>query len=209
MNSASRFDLAAALWDQNPTRVQLARAVGAAISRAVPLQPTWRACDYGAGTGLLTLNLVPHVASILALDFSSGMLETLAQKLAAAGIHNVQTRQWNLEQAPFPETGFDFVASSMTFHHLRDVPLVLRRLAALLKPGGWLAAADLDTEDGSFHSDAEGVFHHGFDRRQMAVWFTSAGFTDVQISDAHAFHKPDAAGQLRPYGVFLARGRRT
>lgn len=203
MKAASRFDEAAAQWDNNPTRVELARAVGSAIRRAVPLEPTWRVLDYGAGTGLLTLNLQPHVGSLLALDSSAGMLETLADKLAAAGVANVQTRQWDLESQPFTETGFDLVVSSMTFHHLRNVPLVLNRLATILRPRGWLAVADLDTEDGSFHGNVPDVFHHGFARRQISEWLSAAGFVGIRIGDAHTLRKPDATGQLRPYGVFL------
>jgi ubiquinone/menaquinone biosynthesis C-methylase UbiE len=164
--------------------------------------------DYGAGTGLLTLNLQPRVASMVALDSSAGMLEKLVQKLATAGIGNVQTQRWDLEAQPFPETGFDLVVSSMTLHHLRDVPTVVERLAALLKPGGWLAAADLDTEDGSFHANPDGVFHHGFDRRQVAEWLAGAGFTRVSVNDAHCMRKPSSTGQERAYGVFLASGQK-
>jgi ubiquinone/menaquinone biosynthesis C-methylase UbiE len=205
---ASHFDEAAAQWDSDPAHVDLARAVGVAVARAVPIQPDWRALDYGAGTGLLTLNLQPRVASMVALDSSTGMLQKLAQKLAAAGIGNVQTRLWNLETEPFPEDGFDLVVSSMTLHHVRDVPLVFRRLAALLKPGGWLAAADLDSEDGSFHSHGDGVFHQGFERSQVAEWLTNAGLTRVSVNDAHSMIKPSSTGDMRAYGVFLAVGKK-
>ncbi len=143
MNKGSRFDQAAAEWDNNPGRVKLARAVGEGIGRAIPLHPNWRVLDYGAGTGLLTLNLQPRVASLVALDSSKGMLEKLAQKLQKSGIDSVQTHHWDLAARAFPETGFDLAVSSMTLHHLRDVPLVLGRLNSLLKPGGWLAVADL------------------------------------------------------------------
>jgi ubiquinone/menaquinone biosynthesis C-methylase UbiE len=208
VKTPSRFDEAAAQWDNNPTRVELARAIGQAIARAVPLQPEWRALDYGAGTGLLTLNLQPRVASMLALDTSAGMLEQLTNKLAVAKLANVQTRLWNLEAQPFPETGFDLAASSMTLHHLRDVPLVLGRLGALLKPGGWLAVADLDAEDGSFHGQRDDVFHHGFARPQVAAWLSQAGFSHVSLQDAHSVNKPSATGQMRAYGVFLAVGQK-
>ncbi len=204
----SRFDAAAAQWDQNPTRVELARAIGAGIVWTVPVQPTWRALDYGAGTGLLTLCLQPQVASILAMDASPGMLDALARKLLGEGLANVQIRQWDLESEPCQETGFDLVISSMTLHHLRQVPLVLQRLAAVLKPGGWLAVADLDTEDGSFHGESNDVFHHGFAREQITGWLREAGFTEVGIRDVHTIAKPDAAGRPRSYGVFLAVGQK-
>ena len=208
MKSTSRFDEAAAQWDNNPGRIETARAVAAAVLRSVPLEPDWRVVDYGAGTGLLTLGLQPRVASILALDSSRGMLEQLNQKLTAAGIHNVQIRQWDLEAEPYPEGGFDLVVSSMTLHHLREVALVCQRLAGLLKPGGWLAAADLDPEDGSFHGEREGVFHHGFERSQVAGWLEAAGFAAVCVQDAHSLLKPGPTGQMRSYGVFLAVGQK-
>jgi len=204
---SSRFDEAAQQWDNNPSRVELARAVGEAIQRAIPIQPQWHVLDYGAGTGLLTLNLQPGVASVVALDSSTGMLEKLAQKLAASGIGNVQTRLCNLEIQPFPQQDFDLVVSSMTLHHLRDVPLAFKRLAALLKSGGWLAVADLDAEDGSFHKRTDGVFHQGFERSRIAEWLANAGLSNIHVRDAHSITKPSSTGELRAYGVFLAVGQ--
>ena len=204
MKTESRFDKEAAQWDDNPTRVELARALGAGIRRAIKLEPAWRALDYGAGTGLVTLSLQPHVASIAAVDMSAGMLEMLDKKAAAADIRNVQTRLWDLESRPYPETGFDLVVSSMTLHHLRNVPLVFQRFAAMLKPGGWLAVADLDSENGTFHRDAKDVYHNGFDRQEIQKWLREAGFANISIGDAHRVEKSDALGQPHSYGVFLA-----
>ena len=204
---SSRFDEAAKQWDGNPVRVALARGIGEAIERTVPIQPHWRALDYGAGTGLLTLSLLPKVASITALDASKGMLEQLARKITDARIPNATARLWNLETEPYTEDRFDLVVSSMTLHHLRDVPLVMKRLSALLNPGGWIALADLDTEDGSFHGQAEDVFHHGFDRQEIARWLAAAGISNIKLADAYRVTKPNATGELREYGVFLATGR--
>lgn len=204
---SSRFDEAAKQWDSNPVRVALARGIGEAIQRTVPIQSNWRALDYGAGTGLLTLNLLPKVASITALDASRGMLDQLAGKIAAARIPNVRTQLWNLETEPFTQERFNLIVSSMTLHHLRDVPLVMKRLAATLNPGGWIALADLDTEDGSFHGPANDVFHQGFNRVDIANWLDAAGFSNVKLSDAYTVAKPSATGELRDYRVFLATGR--
>lgn len=207
-NTTSRFDQLAAAWDQNPVRVALAKAIGSKISQAVPILKDWRILDYGAGTGLLTLQLQPLGKSVLAVDSSAGMLKELARKLASAGIKNVNAMQWDLGESPFPERGFDLATSSMTFHHLRDIPLILERLAESLKPGGWVAIADLDVEDGSFHGPVSDVFHKGFERRQISEWLTKAGFGRVAVTDAHRLDKPSASGQLRNYGVFLAVGQK-
>jgi ubiquinone/menaquinone biosynthesis C-methylase UbiE len=203
MTDTSRFDQAASQWDANPSRVAVARAVGEAICRAVPIQPQWRALDFGAGTGLVTLRLQPLVASITAVDTSSGMLETLSKKLDSARIQNVSVRQWDIQEAMFPENGFDLCFSSMTLHHLRDVPLALARFRQLLKPGGWLAVADLDAEDGSFHGPNNDVFHNGFQRGEFRQWLETAGFKHATFSDAHSISKPNASGQTRSYSVFL------
>lgn len=208
MKTKSRFDEAAAQWDQNPERVELARAVGAAIIDRVQPQPGWRALDYGAGTGLLTLRLQPHLGWVVALDTSQQMLDMLARKLVQAGITNVETRLWNLESRPYPEHDIDMVVSSMTLHHIRDIPLLFTRLREVLKPGGGIALADLDAEDGSFHGSAEDVFHHGFDRARITEWLEEAGFCGVSVQDAHGITKPTAAGESRSYGVFLATGKR-
>ena len=67
---------------------------------------------------------------------------------------------------PPPDDPFDLAVSLLVLHHLpgparpRSPPS-----PGLLRPGGRLALADLDTEDGSFHdADAEGIYHLGFDR---------------------------------------------
>jgi len=204
MTDSSRFDQAAAQWDNSPALQALARAVGDAIRRAVPLEPPWRALDYGAGTGLVTLQILPRIAAVTAVDASAGMLDQLSKKLAASGINNVFVRQWDILSAPFPETGFDLCFSSMTLHHLRDVPLAFERFRQLLKPGGWLAMADLDTEDGSFHGPNNDVFHNGFERAAILEWLGKAGFVGAAISDAHRLLRPDASGAMRSYGIFLA-----
>lgn len=206
MKTESRFDAEAARWDDKPQRVAVARAVGMGIRRVTGIKPGWKILDYGAGTGLMTLHLQPEAESVLAVDQSAGMLKMLDAKIAAAGFDNVQTKQWNIEKAPLPEGGFDLVASSMTFHHLRNVPIVIQRLALSLKPGGWIAFADLDVEDGSFHGPSNDVFHLGFDRAKIRKSLSKAGFKDITIEDIHVINRADKTGKMRSYSVFLAAG---
>jgi hypothetical protein len=52
------------------------------------------------------------------------------------------------------------------------------------------------------------MFHHGFAHERIAGWIGDAGFTGVRVGDAHTITKPDAAGQARSHGVFLAIGQR-
>lgn len=199
----SRFDREAAQFDSVPARVDMARAVADTIARAVPLNNHMSVMDYGAGTGLVSLRLQPLVKSIVAADSSREMLSVLQSKITAAGIRNVHTRELNLEMRPATPAEFDVIVSSMTLHHVRDTGALFRQFHRALKPKGWMAVADLDTEDGRFHTDTTGVHHHGFDRGVLCDILTSAGFLHAQALDAHKLMKPAADGTLRPYSIFL------
>lgn len=199
----ARFDRVAAEWDSNPTRVELARAVAGAIRQAVPLRSDMAVLDFGAGTGLLSLALLPHVRAITAMDASGEMLRVLTDKLAAAGIQSVRTLHADIAGGEALAAEFDLVVSSMALHHVQDVPSAIRRLRAGLKPGGWLALADLDQEDGSFHGEnSSGVYHTGFARKDLIAWFVAANLSEVTLRIAHRI---DRGG--RRYEVLLVSGK--
>lgn len=203
----TRFDRMAATWDANPVRVILAKAVVSAIRKAVPLRPDMQAMDFGAGTGLVTLALSADVAGITAVDTSAEMLRTLESKLNEQGISNVLTLAGDIGSAPLPAARFDLVVSSMVLHHIRDVALAFRRLRPALRPGGWIALADLDVEDGTFHADSTGVYHRGLAREDVCRWLQEAGFTDARAVDAHCIKRPGSDGAPHEYGVFLITAR--
>ncbi len=203
----ARFDHVAAEWDSNPGRVALARAVTDAIRKAVALRSDMNAMDFGAGTGLVTLALLPYVASVMAVDASGEMLRVLDEKLKALKIGNVHTLLSESGKTPLPVAEYDLIVSSMVLHHIPDVLEALRRLRPCLRPGGWIALADLDSEDGTFHSDSTGIFHHGFDRDEVCRWLRAAGFVETAAREAHRIVRPSPDGQTRQYPVFLVTGR--
>jgi Methylase involved in ubiquinone/menaquinone biosynthesis len=206
----SRFDRIAAEWDDSPTRTALATAVAGSIRDAVPLNGQWKALEYGCGTGLVTALLAPNLGSVLATDLSPGMLGVLRDKLNRGGLRNVDTRTLDLTSDPVPVERFDLVFSSMTLHHIEDIDRLLGAIRTLLVPGGWLAIADLDSEDGSFHGpDVPGIAHHGFERQALAKKVAGAGFESPAFRTAHEIVKQDGAGRERRYSVFLMSARRT
>lgn len=97
------FNLDAATWNDNPMRVKLADAVASAILSRVPVTNTMNLMDYGAGTGLVTLGLQPHVGSVVAADSAQGMLDRLNEKIAASRLTNVETLLLDLENETAPE----------------------------------------------------------------------------------------------------------
>jgi 2-polyprenyl-3-methyl-5-hydroxy-6-metoxy-1,4-benzoquinol methylase len=202
------FDAASAGWDEEPRRVQLAQDIAAAICRELPLAPEMDALDYGCGTGLLTLALQPYVGSITGADSSQGMLEVLRRKLSERGVSNVSTNFIDLEQRETLQGRYDLIASSMTLHHMQDVEAAVGTFVEALNPGGWLALADLETEDGAFHDDLTGVHHHGFSRELFHSLFSKHGLSEIRIVTAATIEKPDREGRTRAYTVLLALARK-
>lgn len=201
--NVARFDEIAESWDENPDRIEMARAVGRAILAAAVPRGNERALEFGCGTGLVTALLAPAVGHIVAADNSPGMLEVLRRKARELGLGNVEPCRIDVGRE-VPRGPFDVIFSGMTLHHIDDVAGLLRRLAAELAPGGRIAVADLESEDGSFHGDAEGIMHHGFDPTAVAGWLRAAGLAQAACKRIHVIHKTGADDREHDYPVFLA-----
>jgi SAM-dependent methyltransferase len=188
-------------WDERPFPMQISDGVSAALRARVPLSPELRVLDFGAGTGLIASKLAPFVGQLLAVDVSPAMLEQLAAKPELAG--KVQIFCQDITRAPLGRE-VDLIVSAMALHHVEDTAQLSRALFAHVAPGGRVALADLDTEDGSFHPpDTEGVFHHGFDRGHLGQLLADAGFVDVEFGTACEVDK-----EQRRYPIFLVTARR-
>ena len=204
--SRARFDHAAATWDENPGRVRMAQALAAAMRAAVPITPAMTVIDFGCGTGLVSLALQPHAGRVIGIDSSPGMLSVLDEKVRALGLSNVETCCLDLRTQPAPELRAEVIVSAMALHHIADIPAMLRALSALLAPGGYLALADLDSEDGSFHEDPTGVFHHGIDRDWLLAQLAALGLHALHAQTAYTLERPEPNGP-RQYPIFLLSGR--
>jgi DNA-binding response OmpR family regulator len=202
------FDVRAAAWDANPMRRRLARDILAAMEEEGMLADAASALDFGCGTGLLTLALAERIPWVTGLDTSPGMLAELSAKIARAGLGNVGTLLADLTRSDPVPGSFDLVASAMALHHVEHLEQVLPRLFALTAPGGRLAVADLDTEDGSFHDGGPTAFHKGFDRAALTALFTAAGWTDLRARTAASLDKVGPDGATRSYTVFLMTGHK-
>jgi tRNA (cmo5U34)-methyltransferase len=201
------FDKAAANWDEKPQRRMIAEAVTAGITASVPLHGELQVLEYGCGTGLCGLRLAPEIGHLTAVDTSAGMLEELRKKSLALGIENVTPVQISPEDWTLPAEAFDLVFSSMVLHHVEEVQILLQNLHYILKPGGFLALADLEQEDGSFHDDRTGVAHFGFNPRALITELERLGFRALKSQTVHTIHKRHV-DQERSYPVFLITGQK-
>lgn len=195
------FNARAKNWDDDPTKVERALAVAAAIEANVALRPTMSVLEYGCGTGLLGFALRPRVGELTLADVSDGMLDVVRDKLAAQPDARVHPCKLDLLADPLPERRFDVVFSLMTLHHIADTDAILHKFVALLARPGFLCIADLDAEDGSFHG-AGFDGHNGFDRDSLAAKALRAGFRSTRFTTAYEMRKP-VGSALRTFPIFL------
>ena len=197
------FDEMAKTWDADPAKVWRAEVVGGLLPQRLALGPGTRVFEYGAGTGLVSQMLAPHVGPLTLADPSEGMRSAMAAKVAdgtlPAGSTIVAT---NFDTEAPGDERFDLVVTVQVMHHVPELPPVLAAFATILEPGGHLAIVDLEAEDGSFHGDGFGG-HHGFHRAQLQADLEAAGFTDVHFEHAYDLEKDDHA-----YPLFLALATR-
>ena len=183
-------------WDMNSKRVKNAKSIAQKIVENIPLDTQMHLLDLGAGTGLLSFFIAQKVGKITALDNSPSMLEMFDEKKDEFACQT-DTIHDDFLQHGF-ETSFDSIISSMTIHHIEDLTALFAKLFSITKDGGFIALADLESEDGTFHSDNEGVFHYGFDTQALYMIAKEAGFTDIQIIPASKIQKPH-----RDFDIFL------
>lgn len=202
---ANCFDQSAANWDAEPRRIELAKAVGEAILRQVQPTPDMDVLDYGCGTGLLGLFLLPHVRSVTGADNSSGMLQVLEDKIQTGRLQRIRTERLDLQHEPVPESRYHLIVANMVMHHVDQTDVLLAAFHKILLPRGFLAIADLDTEPGLFHRPEarERVYHHGFNRNTFKDCLTRVGFVDYSDVTAHVIRKPVANREIREFPVFL------
>jgi ubiquinone/menaquinone biosynthesis C-methylase UbiE len=101
--------------------------------------------DLGAGTGTLAIRIKQRcpTARVVGLDADRDIL-AIARSKAAAAHCDVELVEALSTEMPFPARSFDFVVSTLFFHHLTtDVKrATLREVHRVLKPGGGVHVGD-------------------------------------------------------------------
>jgi cyclopropane fatty-acyl-phospholipid synthase-like methyltransferase len=195
------FQQKAGAYDNDVKRVSNVTNIANAILKNICIEKHMHLMDFGAGTGLLLERIAPHVKKITAIDISKSMTEQLMQKRASLACES-EILNIDLLTTEVSNT-FDGVISSMTMHHIEDIRRMFKRFHSLLHEGGFLAIADLDKEDGSFHTDNSGACHHGFERKTMMAAAQQAGFSEIKTVDASVVEKPQGF-----YPVFLLTAKK-
>jgi SAM-dependent methyltransferase len=101
----------------------------------------WHCLEVGGGGGSIASWLCDRVGPtgrVIATDIDTRFLETLDK-------NNLEVLRHDLVTDPLPQGRFDLVHTRLVLMHLPEREQVLARLAAALKPGGWLVAEEFDS----------------------------------------------------------------
>jgi SAM-dependent methyltransferase len=131
--TARRFAGLEALYDARTRRALEATGIG----------PGWRCLEVGAGGGSVAAWLAGQVGAdghVLATDLDPRFLSALPSLDRA----NVEIRRHDVAADPLPIAEFDLVHARLVLVHLPAAADVLARLAATLRPNGWLVVEDFD-----------------------------------------------------------------
>ena len=200
-NVTDLFEEKARDWDMNDLVKGISMGIGSVLDGHVDLDPSMHVMDFGAGTGLITQHVAGKVRTVSAVDVSAAMLEKLTAKDEIKDKVEIVCR--DIISQPIG-TEFDLIVSAMAMHHVENTDKLIQRFAEHLKPGGSVALADLDSEDGSFHpEDTKGVYHTGFDRGELTMLLERHGFRNIRFVTAHTVKKEE-----KNYPIFLVLARK-
>lgn len=105
------------------------------------LRPDMRLLEFGCGTGGTAIAHAPHVAHILAIDFSERMLEKARQRAHEAEVTNITFERADITTLPLPDQPYDMVLGLSILHLLKDPDAVIARVYRMLRPGGYFVSS--------------------------------------------------------------------
>jgi ubiquinone/menaquinone biosynthesis C-methylase UbiE len=134
--------------------------------------------ELGAGEGAFTLALADLLgpgAEIVALDRDASALRQLADELPRRFPGRDLTTLIGDFRDPLPAGPFDGVLAANSLHFVPDPIEVLRRVGAVLRPGGRLIVVEYDADRGN------PWVPHPFSSRRFPGLATDAGFTGPRV----------------------------
>ena len=160
------------------------------------LSPGERVLDIGCGSGVVTREIARRVAPdgvVVGADYSPALLTVARERANDAGVGgNIEWRQADCRNLPFPDASFDVVLAATVLAHVPEAERAIPEMVRVTRHGGQVAVFDFDGD--SFviaHPDrhvtrrivAAQCDHsavNGHLIRQMPAIFTELGLTDVR-----------------------------
>ncbi|WP_314103381.1 methyltransferase domain-containing protein [uncultured Frigoribacterium sp.] len=123
------------------------RTVENSAAYLVPhLRPGLSLLDVGCGPGTITVDLAERLAPgrAVGVDAAAGIVAQAAGLAAERGLENVEFVTADLYELPFDDDTFDVVHAHQVLQHVADPVGALREMRRVARPGGVVAAREVD-----------------------------------------------------------------
>ncbi|KAK1235363.1 hypothetical protein PQX77_001422 [Marasmius sp. AFHP31] len=217
-SNKAHFDVRTANnYDEHPLHVEMAKRIGKSLIQAY----TWdeertEVLDCACGTadlvvvaGLISRQILPYVKSVLGADISQAMVDKYNERADNQGITSDEMKAIcaNIEEpSQLGDLKFDVVLCSMSYHHFTNPMRMTGILANLLKPGGCLFVADIESTKDREEIIPETANHvvahkYGFSEAEVKSYIESAGLSFSRFTSVTKARKNG-----KEVNVFLAQG---
>jgi putative AdoMet-dependent methyltransferase len=192
-----------AVYDERHQRFRDYRKDAEKILARLGVKPEHTILDFGAGTGAFTLHAAPFCRTVYAVDISPAMLEYCRQAAARRDLKNIVFHQGGYLTYRHVEERVDFIVSSAALHHLPDFwkAIGLRRLRAMLKPGGRFHLFDIVFPDAG--AELSGPIGQWRDSLKAQAGDEFAAEVDTHIRDEHSTYDWIMEGLLTRAGFHI------
>ncbi len=135
---AALYDRWSPSYDEDANRTR--DLAGVVLRRELDGGTIGNVVELGCGTGLNTAWLAGRARSVVALDFSAGMLDRARERVPAGArfvLHDIRT------PLPLASGSADLLVITLVLEHVEALEPVLAECARVLRPGGRLFACEL------------------------------------------------------------------
>jgi demethylmenaquinone methyltransferase/2-methoxy-6-polyprenyl-1,4-benzoquinol methylase len=203
---SAMFDQVSTHYDRTNTVMSVGNDLlwRVATTRAVDPHSGDRVLDLAAGTGTSSASLAKSGATVVAADFSPGMIEVGRKKYGR--VRNMQFVEADATDLPFDDDEFDATTISFGLRNVVEPKKAIAEMFRVTKPGGRIVICEFSTPPNAvmkslydfylqrvtpvmvkFSSSNPDAYDYLNDsikawpaQRELASWLRGAGFTEVQ-----------------------------
>lgn len=128
-------------------RIHEARTVDNSASYLAPyLKPGMTLLDVGAGPGTITIDFARRLdpGHVIGIDPSQEVVDRAVARAVTEGVTNVSFTTGNVYELEYEDDSFDIVHAHQVLQYMADPVKALQEMRRVVKPGGIIAARDVD-----------------------------------------------------------------
>src|ERR671937_397311 len=160
-------------YDNNTRKSRLAEMKAYAKEVANHIQDGCSVLEVAPGPGYLAIELAKlGTFRIIGLDISKDFVEIARRNAKEAGVE-VEFRQGNVSDIPFPDNTFDFIICTAAFKNFKEPLRALNQMYRVLRPGGaaLIIAMNKNATNRQIEEYTKGMRAKGIDKLFMKLIF--------------------------------------